>query len=80
MPLTISAPNNKFEPYLRMANAIIDLTLKNGGCLPQDLLPLGFSKLETIDTWPMAHAMARIELNLIEDKALPKSNGGTCFA
>jgi len=57
-------PKNKFAPYQRMANAIVDVTDKNGGCLPQDLLPLGFTKEETAERWHMADAMARVELKL----------------
>jgi hypothetical protein len=57
-------PNNKFAPHQRMANAIIVLTQKNGKCVPQDLLALGFSKIETVDYWHMAKAMADVELRL----------------
>lgn len=66
-------PANKFAPYQRMANAIIDLTNKNGGCSPEDLLLLGFSKVETAERWHMADAMAKVELKLLDRKYLLKS-------
>ncbi len=56
--------SEKYARYLRMANVIVHLTRKNGGCLPQDLLPLGFSKEETTELWHMANAMADVELKL----------------
>jgi hypothetical protein len=58
-------PHNKFAPYQRMATAIVEVTKEKGGCLPQDLLEKGFTKEETIDRWHMAHAMAEIELKLM---------------
>ena len=58
-------PDHKFAPYQRMANAIIDLKQKNGNCLPQDLLAVGFAKQETTDLWHMANAMAAVELRLM---------------
>ena len=67
--MILDAPDNKFAPHVRMANAIINLTRKNGGCVPQDLLTLGFTKQETIDLWHMANAMACVELRLIESKS-----------
>jgi hypothetical protein len=60
--------NNKFAPYQRMANVIIDLTRKNGDCSLQDLVAFGFTKQETKDLWHMAHAMANVELRLMLDK------------
>ena len=64
--------DDKFAPYKRMANTIIDLTRKNGGCEPQDLLALGFTKQETIDLWHMSNAMANVELKLAEHISLQK--------
>jgi hypothetical protein len=61
----------KFSVYERMANAIADLTRKNGGCLPQDLLALGFTKDKTIDHWQMAQTMASVELKLMDGGGLP---------
>ena len=60
-------PNHKFVPYQRMANVIIDLTRKNGWCLPQDLCAVGFTNEETKERWHMAQAMASVELKLIND-------------
>jgi hypothetical protein len=57
-------PANKFAPYQRMANVIIELTNKNGECFPEDLLKHGFSKEETRERWHMANAMAEVELKL----------------
>ena len=64
-------PGHKFAPYQRMANAIIYQTIKNGACLPQDLLSLGFTKQDTLDLWHMSQAMASIELKLMEGESLP---------
>lgn len=61
----------KFLVYERMASAIVALTRKNGGCLPQDLLELGFTKDETIDHWQMAQTMANVEIKLMEGGGLP---------
>ena len=61
----------KFSGYERMANVIADLTRKNGGCLPQDLLAFGFTKDETIDHWAMAQTMASVEIKLMEGCGLP---------
>jgi len=55
----------KFAPYQRMAGAIIDLTKRKGRCEPADLLPLGFTRQETLDLWHMAHAMVSVELRLM---------------
>jgi hypothetical protein len=59
--------DEKFAPYQRMANVIIHLTRKNGGCLPQDLLARGFTIQETRDLWHMANAMANVELRLMKN-------------
>ena len=58
-------PGNSFAPCQRMATAIADLMRKNGGCLPQDLLPLGFSKEETIELWKTAHVLAALEVKML---------------
>lgn len=59
-------PEHTFALYQRMASAIIELTRAHGGCLPQDLLPLGFTREETVDQWHMAHAIASVELKLLD--------------
>jgi hypothetical protein len=58
--------DEKYAPYQRMANVIIKLTRKHGDCLPQDLLPFGFSKADLDERWHLAHAMANVELRLME--------------
>ena len=66
-------PDNKFAPYQHMANAIIEVTHKHGDCVAQDLWALGFTRDETRNCWHMAHAMATVELTLMERRiALPK--------
>jgi len=62
--------NDKFAPYQRMANAIIAVTEKHGGCMPHDLIPCGFSKQEITDLWDMARAMADVELKLMENHSM----------
>jgi hypothetical protein len=76
----ITNPANKFAPYQRMANAIIERTRQHGGCRPQDLLALGFTQQETLDQWHMAHAMASIELKLMENETLPNLTQGKRYA
>ncbi len=70
--LVTTDENKRFAPTGRMASAIIDLTRKNGGCLPQDLLPFGFTPQETIDLWQIANGMALIELKLIDSETFAK--------
>ena len=79
--LVTTDENKNFAPAGRMAVAIIDLTHKNGGCLPQDLLQFGFTPQETVDLWQMANSMALIELKLMDlatfakrgERNMPKS-------
>lgn len=61
-------PDRKFSVFERMASAIVELTQRNGGCLPQDLLSLGFTKDETAEQWRMATALATIELKMSKAK------------
>ena len=70
--LVTTDENKKFAPAGRMASAIIDLTHKNGGCLPQDLLQFGFTPQETVDLWQMANSMALIELKLMDSATFAK--------
>ena len=63
-------PENKFAPYERMATVIVDLTAKNGDCLPQDLLQHGLTKQETTELWHMADAMAQVEMRLMENRSM----------
>lgn len=65
LDLVSDDPSKRFAPYQRMATAIAEFTRQKGSCLPQDLLPLGFPRQETADLWPMAQALAAIELKLM---------------
>lgn len=65
-------PSNKYVPYQRMANAIIDLTRLHGECELQDLLARGFTRQETADLFHMANAMADVELRLMEHSSLSR--------
>ena len=60
----VPSVKGKYAPHRRMANAIIDRTARKGGCEPQDLLTYGFTPRETTELWPMAQAMADVELRL----------------
>jgi len=71
---------HRFEPYQRMANAIIERALNNGGCTEQDLLAQGFTKQETRDLWHMSHAMASIELKLMSGEAARKIKSEAQYA
>jgi len=50
----------KFEVAGRMANAIVKLREKNGGCMPQDLNGEGFTPTEVADNWDAAHFLIAI--------------------
>jgi hypothetical protein len=63
--LVESDEDQKLSLVSRMAVAIIKVKQAQGGCLPQDLLELGFTKDETIDNWHMASAMANVELKIM---------------
>jgi hypothetical protein len=60
--------DKKFEPVARMADAIIDIALQQGECLPLDLQAKGFSSNEVAALWHFAQAMAAIELKQMESK------------
>jgi len=68
--LVTDKSENKFAPYQRMANCIINVAQKNGRCLPKDLLAAGFTREETSERWHMAYAMAKIELKIMGDEQL----------
>jgi hypothetical protein len=65
LPVT---PDRRFALYKKMATIIVDLTRKNGSCSQEDLLEFGFTKEEAAAHWPMANAMAAIELKLIKSQ------------
>jgi hypothetical protein len=50
----------KFEVAGRMAQAIMELNKKNGGCMPQDLNARGFTPAEVADNWDAAHFLITI--------------------
>jgi len=60
--------DKRFAPAGRMATAIIDMTRKQGGCLPQDLNAHGFSPDEVAQHWRMAKALADVEMKLMLSK------------
>lgn len=64
-------PLQNFAPYQRMATTIVEVTRQTGRCLPQDLPPHGFDRQETTALWPMAHAIAVLELDFMERDAFP---------
>lgn len=65
--MQLDDPAKSFEPAGRMASAIIDVTEEKGGCLPQDLGDKGFTPDEIANYWPMAKALATVELKLMRD-------------
>lgn len=52
--------DKRFEAVARLADAIVDATLKTGACAEQDLK--GFSRQEIAALWHFANALASIEL------------------
>ena len=50
----------KFEVAGRMANTIVELKQKNGGCMPQDLNAKGFTPSEVAENWDAAHFLIAI--------------------
>ncbi|MDD4616152.1 MAG: hypothetical protein PHW76_03425 [Alphaproteobacteria bacterium] len=55
----------KFEVAGRLAEAIIELRRKDGGCMPQDLNERGFTPSEVAENWDAAHFLIAIN-DLIE--------------
>jgi len=53
-------PPVSFAAHARMAAAIVDTTAVRGACRPRDLLAAGFTREETSQLWPVAHALAAI--------------------
>ncbi len=43
-----------------MANTIVELKQKNGGCIPQDLNAKGFTPSEVAENWDAAHFLIAI--------------------
>ena len=67
-PLVSTDPGSekKFDAADRMGAAIAQLMRENDGCLPQDLLAKGFTPDEITRYWPMAKALAQVELNRMD--------------
>ena len=65
-------PNHKYAPCQRMANAIVKHIKEHGGCEPDDLHAIGFTREETAAHWHMAKAMASIELKWLDMDELPE--------
>ena len=62
--LISTGEGSKFAPAGHMASAIIEITNKQGGCLPQDLNAKGFTPDEVAAHWHMAQSLASVELRL----------------
>jgi hypothetical protein len=60
------APRGKFGTAKRMAAAIVKLMRANNICEPQDLINEGFTADEVERCWPMARALAQVELNMMD--------------
>jgi hypothetical protein len=52
----------KLEAQQRMANAIIKIIKEKGECQPHDLRGKGFTADEIARHWPMAYALAEVEI------------------
>ena len=53
-------PEKQFAPCERMANAMVEIIRKKGGCLPQDLNARGFSPKEVADLWDMSKTLVAL--------------------
>jgi hypothetical protein len=62
----ISNPEEKFSLVERMATAIAEIMREQGGCLPLDLVAKGFTRDEIDRHWPMAKALAYVELKIMD--------------
>jgi hypothetical protein len=72
--LVTTDDNKKYAPAGRMAAAIIDITQKQGGCLPQDLNGNGFTPDEVVMHWDMARSLASVEMKLMNNQPIkPKA-------
>jgi hypothetical protein len=64
--LVTTDPEGKFELAERMATAIAEIYQEKGGCLPHDLAAKGFTYEEVDRHWPMARALAHVELKIMD--------------
>lgn len=78
--LITTAADKRFEPVARMADAIIDLTLQQGGCLPQDLLNEGFTQKDIAALWHFANTLAAVEIKHMEGKVFSFSQKEVRYA
>ncbi len=72
--LVTADDNKKYELAGRMADAIIDLTCANGGCLPQDLNARGFTPYEVDEHWHMAKSLAAVEIKYMRNNPVKPKN------
>lgn len=64
--LISTTAEGKFGPAQRMAEAIVEIHRKQGGCLPQDLLGKNFTNDDIDRHWGMAKALAYVELYVLD--------------
>lgn len=64
--LESSNPEGRFAFAGRMATAIVEIMREKGGCLPHDLAAKGFTYEEIDRHWPMAKALAAVELKMTD--------------
>jgi hypothetical protein len=68
--LVSSDDDRTYEPAARMAAAIVEISRKNGDCLPQDLNQKGFSPDAVAAHWHMAKSLAAVELKLMRHRQM----------
>lgn len=59
-----SAPSETDALRDRMIAAIVGIIETAGECIPKDLLARGFTPVEVERHWPMAHALAKVQLDI----------------
>jgi hypothetical protein len=75
--LVSSEDDRTYEPAARMAAAIVEISQKNGDCLPQDLNQKGFPPDAVAAHWHMAKSLAAVELKLMgHSQIMPGSDHG----
>ncbi len=62
MILSVTGDPHAFEPYERMATAIVDILKDKGKCTRADIQPKGFSAQEIERCWNTAFGLAHIDL------------------
>lgn len=66
MIVNVQGADDVFTPYESMATAIAEVLEEKGACAPDDLESRGFSSNDIKRQWPMAYALAKVELNWME--------------